>query len=449
MFGGASTAARNAHVAELLDIGFSRANARVATRAPRTPAYQGQGAVAVAQAPSAPVRNGDDDPSAAAKTIRLQLAVRKSPRPQPRRVPGPETVPDEDILLAVRESVEAAVAETIAAAPQPTEDVPLSPVVAALAPEALAVTPRPRPDTLSIQPDEDATGPLVDLAAAVEAGFSLADPEDLAALEAEEVADASQESEAAPLSGVIELTEVLEAEYTTGVQESADASEALAEEQREITIATADPALLSSDVAQAPPPARAEAVSEAFAETEMADVAPMSPAQPDAETVWIGSAATFLTDQQAQPVSLASTIGLTLNADLDLPELASQPAINPDIILTSTPATGHIDAERQAIARVAEASAQHDVEMVSRLSTSDGGRLWGVSLGQFNSRSAAERSLITVKMAEAAALGNGVSRIRQTSGRFEASFAGLTQTEAERACLRLSARAMDCVVARP
>ena len=453
MFGGASTAARNAHVAELLDIGFSRANARVATRAPRTPAYQGRGAVAVAQAPSAPVRNGDDDPNAAAKTIRLQLAVRKSPRPQPRRIPQPEAVPDEDILLAVRESVEAAVAESIAESvaesPQATEDETLSPVVAALAPEALAVTPRARPDTLATQPDDGATEPSVDLAVAVEVGFSIADPEDLIALEADEVAEATPDTGASPASEVIELTEVMETENPTDLQDTADAPETLTGEQVEIADATENATPLTSDIAQAPPPVRAESVSDAFAETEMATAAPLQDAQLDAETVWIGGEAAFLPDPQAPPATLASVSSLTLNADLDLPDPASRPAPNPDIILTSTPAAGHVEAERQAIARVAEATAQHDVEMVSRLSTSDGGRLWGVSLGQFNSRSAAERGLITVKMAEAAALGNGVSRIRQTSGRFEASFAGLTQTEAERACMRLSARAMDCVVASP
>ena len=86
---------------------------------------------------------------------------------------------------------------------------------------------------------------------------------------------------------------------------------------------------------------------------------------------------------------------------------------------------------------------------ISRVSTSDAGRLWGVSLGAFNTRHAAERSLITVRMAEAQALSSGISRIRQTSGRFEASFAGLTEGEADRACARLSARGMDCTVARP
>ena len=431
MFGGASTAARNAHVAELLDIGFSRAKTRVATRAPRTPAYQGRGAVAVAQAPAAPVRNGDDDPTAAAKTIRLQLAVRKSPRPMAR----PHRAPDEEILLAVRESVSSAVAavaidaqsesesEPEAGAPEPSR------VMASLAPEVLDVTPRPRPE--SLQPELPATeaGDEIDLAAAVEAGFSIADPEDLAAL--------AEEDEAAPEVGTGTDIEMTSAEAPTPEPEQGTGE--LAARAPE---SNAEVEVMALVQAQEPP------ADEVAGETVLAMAAApdtgIAPAGPGADTVWLGSEAAFLPD-----TAVPDPVGLVLHADLDLPVPDVRPAPNPDIILTSTPARRQVDPDAQAIAAVAEANAAHGVERVSRLSTSDGGRLWGVSLGQFNSRAAAERSLITVKMAEANALGNGVSRIRQVSGRFEASFAGLTQTEAERACLRLNARSMDCLVAHP
>ena len=66
MFGGSSTAARNKRVGELLDMGFSRAKSRVAVRKPARPAYQG-GGTRVAAKP----KNGDDDPNAGAKTIRM------------------------------------------------------------------------------------------------------------------------------------------------------------------------------------------------------------------------------------------------------------------------------------------------------------------------------------------------------------------------------------------
>ena len=71
VFGGTSTAARNAKVAELLDLGFRRAPSRAKVRKPARPAY-------VAEAPSVTQRG------AAGKTIRLIGAVRKSLRPQAR-----------------------------------------------------------------------------------------------------------------------------------------------------------------------------------------------------------------------------------------------------------------------------------------------------------------------------------------------------------------------------
>jgi D-alanyl-D-alanine carboxypeptidase len=81
VFGGRSTATRNAKVAELLDLGFQRAPTRVALNRPAKPAYQGRGDIGVAE------------DGTAAKTVRLAAAaaVKKSLRPQPR--PMIATVP--------------------------------------------------------------------------------------------------------------------------------------------------------------------------------------------------------------------------------------------------------------------------------------------------------------------------------------------------------------------
>ncbi len=66
MFGGSSTAARNARVAELLDLGFQRAPSRVAERAPRRPRLS-----------FTRVDSGGAPP---------RLVVSASPRPQPRPI---------------------------------------------------------------------------------------------------------------------------------------------------------------------------------------------------------------------------------------------------------------------------------------------------------------------------------------------------------------------------
>ncbi len=86
MFGGSSSAARNARVAELLDMGFKRSPTRVAVRKPRLPAY------------SAPEK-------VKPKVIKVKptiTAVRKSPRPLLR----PEAEPSADMLLALVKDVE-------------------------------------------------------------------------------------------------------------------------------------------------------------------------------------------------------------------------------------------------------------------------------------------------------------------------------------------------------
>ncbi len=396
MFGGTSTAARNAHVAELLDIGFSKARARVAARPPATPAYQGRGAVAVAQAqPEVTMTATPADRPAAARTIRLQTAVRSSPFPRPR----PDRTDPAALIAAVTQSVETSVAEIVQAAAPPT------PEPAPFAMASLPTTPPPprRPEGL-------APAPEVDLAAAQAAGFSLADPEDLAALTAPVPAP---EPASAPEPAADTQVAVLEAPAT--LPEALDQS-------------PADPAT------PAPAPEALAAAPEPVAEPEI---------------LWSGAADSVVLTEHHTEMQMA-------HVDLDVtPEAAPVPlpAPTPGLILTRAPDPAAAPTATTptvlATAQVAEAQASAELEIVSRLSTSDGGRIWGVSLGEFSSRSAAERGLITVKMAEAHALGNGISRINQRGSRFEAAFAGLTSVEAERACLRLQARGMDCSVAAP
>ncbi|MCC5965149.1 MAG: serine hydrolase [Natronohydrobacter sp.] len=461
MFGGTSAAARNSHVAELMDIGFSRAPNRVATRAPRTPGYQGRGAVAVAAAPAPSSSNVNANAShaetgGAAKTIRLQMAVRKSPRPAPR----PVRAPAEELLLAVRESVDTTVAALAVSEPEAPQ-----------APEVLPVTPPPR-ETAALPTPEPTAEQQLDLAMA--AGFSVVAPEELAAIAEPDEAATETTAEAAVETVAEAIAEAL------AETDATPATEPAFEPATELARVTPMP---RPDTLTPPPGALAE--SPAAPETVIAQASPEAPKVSDTETTlalaqatdaatsdataadeemtWIGSAETILGEPQPGETHIdlatpledgpdpenTTELAQVLPASLSVPaEKPAAPAANPGIILTSKDLATPDSAERQAIAAVVEAHVDSAGRVIS-LSTSDGGRLWGVSLGQFNSRAAAERSLITVKMAEAASLGNGVSRIRQTSGRFEASFAGLTQSEAERACLRLSARAMDCAVAHP
>lgn len=122
VFGGRSTATRNARVAELLDMGFRRAPSQVAVRKPQRPPYNPEGV-----------------PGAAGKTIRTQLAVAKSIRPFAR--PGSE--PDGDTLVAMQEGI----TETLALIDLEADSVaPVIDLAQTAAPLVPTIAPAPRPE---------------------------------------------------------------------------------------------------------------------------------------------------------------------------------------------------------------------------------------------------------------------------------------------------------------
>ncbi|MBB3992583.1 D-alanyl-D-alanine carboxypeptidase [Sulfitobacter undariae] len=149
VFGGASTTARNAKVAELMDLGFRRSPSSAPVNKPSVPAYV---ADAETDQPAAPGARG--------KTIRLILAVKDSKRPQLRPV-AEETVvvaTADPISDALSSAIDAAVAQANAA-PAPAT---ASPVEVALA----AITP-PDVDKQPVVAEEEVI-PAVMYAAAVE-----------------------------------------------------------------------------------------------------------------------------------------------------------------------------------------------------------------------------------------------------------------------------------------
>ncbi|PID35550.1 MAG: D-alanyl-D-alanine carboxypeptidase [Rhodobacterales bacterium] len=114
VFGGRSSASRNAKVAELMDMGFARAPTRVALRAPTRPAYQGKGSgTRIAQAPAAPSGNGGSG-----LTIRLTGAPAKSPRPAARPTVA---APDATLVAAITEGVDALVTQVTAETTAPAQ----------------------------------------------------------------------------------------------------------------------------------------------------------------------------------------------------------------------------------------------------------------------------------------------------------------------------------------
>ncbi|MCF6445825.1 D-alanyl-D-alanine carboxypeptidase family protein [Nereida sp. MMG025] len=121
VFGGRSSATRNAKVAELLDLGFRRAPSNAPLRKPSLPQY-----TAVAKAPT---KKG--------KTIRILTAVKKSYRPKMR--PTPEA-PSQELLLALADDIEQAVKEAAK-----TPDAEVEADVVTTKPVVLAATRSPKP----------------------------------------------------------------------------------------------------------------------------------------------------------------------------------------------------------------------------------------------------------------------------------------------------------------
>lgn len=105
VFGGESTANRNAMMAELLDLGFDRAPTRVAANPPPLPRYDAP----PAEAPAEVVVAGGALPAGqlAGKIVRISGQVSRSLRPQPR---GASAEPPEALLAAIESDVATAIA---------------------------------------------------------------------------------------------------------------------------------------------------------------------------------------------------------------------------------------------------------------------------------------------------------------------------------------------------
>ncbi len=144
VFGGSSTAARNARITELMDMGFNRAPSRARIRQPNPPAAM----LSAAQNPQNGQRGN------AGKTIRVSGLVTTSLRPIARPLPqaapaAPEALVaavDPDIINSVvADAVNAAVAEALV----DIVEEPSAPVAVAAA--TPTVTPQPRPAAASDQ----------------------------------------------------------------------------------------------------------------------------------------------------------------------------------------------------------------------------------------------------------------------------------------------------------
>nr|WP_103332360.1 D-alanyl-D-alanine carboxypeptidase family protein [Pseudotabrizicola formosa] len=328
VFGGTSTAARNAKVAQLLDLGFKRAPANAPTMVPQAPSYSADVEALMAEADGLPeVENG------VGKTIRLQMAVATSPRPAARPDAG-RVAATEVAVAAIEDSIAAALAEAVAAPPPP----------GTLEAQAVAMADGTAPAGPAIAPPPPRPESLVAEAAAPEAGAAL------------ELAAVAEPAPVMPEPGTLDAQAV-----ALGAEPAVETQMAALEDDGLMVSAPVQVAAMGMP---APPPAPKRN-------------APIFDRVADAP--------------QAQPM---------------------------------------------------------DEPVVIRLSTSNA-RHWGVTLGKFNSRSEAERLLLKTQLAESATLNDGLRKVVQRGGGYEANFMGLTQDQADLACRRLQARAVQCFAMGP
>ena len=87
-------------------------------------------------------------------------------------------------------------------------------------------------------------------------------------------------------------------------------------------------------------------------------------------------------------------------------------------------------------------------QVVTRISTSSG-RHWGINVGRYASRYAAEKVLLKTALTEMSTLDGTLRKVVKNSRGFEANFLGMTRETADLACRRLQARQIACFTIGP
>jgi D-alanyl-D-alanine carboxypeptidase len=121
-----------------------------------------------------------------------------------------------------------------------------------------------------------------------------------------------------------------------------------------------------------------------------------------------------------------------------------KPRQRPDELVMAS--TGKKSAVDELVAEVIAEEQRREV--VTRLSTS-GGRHWGINVGRYPSRYAAEKVLVKTALAEMATLDGSLRKVVNRKGGFDANFMGLTRESADLACRRLQARQINCFMIGP
>ncbi len=156
-------------------------------------------------------------------------------------------------------------------------------------------------------------------------------------------------------------------------------------------------------------------------------------------------------DAEAMPAGGANRTALVVPVLTETAPLRRPRARPGEIVMTTSVADAAAPGGADTVTRtetVAAPGPQPSGEVVARVSTS-GGRHWAVTLGKFANRGTAERALLQTALSETRSLEGALRKVIQRGGAWEATFAGLTQDQADLACRRLQARAIGCFTLGP
>jgi D-alanyl-D-alanine carboxypeptidase len=348
-----------------------------------------------------------DAPGGAAKTVSVSGQVLTSLRPKSR--PTAAEVP-EVVDIAMAEGIEGALAEATAI---PAPDGTLQAQAEDLALVEGAVI--------------EGTGETVEAAeidtdAAVALALAEAPPEGTLEAQALALADGSA---AAP------------AEENTLDAQANVLSEAFAAVVPDVR-PKARPESLQPEIQQAEiQQAGAEIAAPATEDVQVAEVVAEQPVV--TETVAMADA-----DQPIeQPMETASAVAPVDLADVTAVETVAGATNSAPMTLAQIAPVKRKAPIYDTVAVAPKAEDPQEAEVVVRVSTS-GGRHFGVNVGKFGSRGEAEKALFKLALAESATLNQGLRKVTERNGAYRANFMGLTEEQAELACRRLRARAVDC-----
>ena len=432
VFGGRSSVDRQQRVTDLMDRGFRMAPRRASIRRPARPDYV-----------RAPEDRGTGP--AAGRVIRLQTAPQRSPFPRARPLPG--TPPSEDLIASLRDGIDEVIADI--REPDPTADTddpgvasgvtseepegeeePVT-VIAAAAPQSSPV-PRPRPG---------------DGIAARAAGFTVIDPQTYAALTEDTPEEPVTQTElpapaVGPVTGVTIADGLILIPGLPAIATAEAAPVALPEDPAQgavngVETITQTPLseLQAAETGAAGTGTGAETGAELAPDSDSASAEP-----PITDSALPGADIALLAPGVGPELSVGPD-GRVLWRDEELltaleHEDPAEPVLAPTIVLTSSDSENTVPLPPPM------------PEIISRVAPS-GGRLWGVDLGLFPSRSDAERLLLRLALSESATLSNGIRRVTPRSGRYAAEVVSLAEDQAQLACLRLAARDQACTVVEP